>query len=781
MEVTAVDTTDRFDIFSHFLLREMALFIVGMAWIFIIMGLYLRSALITLFTLLDVIFSFGIAYFLYMVLFNIPHMPFLGVLTLLLLIAIGADDVFIFCDSFEQAKAEHPDKDLTFWISDTMNHAALSILVTSLTTGAALYANIVSDITDIKGFGIISGTAIVINYLLMVTWIPSAVIAIVKVNEYCCANVKCCHCFEKFSAKVKEYSETIFQKFLPACVSKAWFVWLILFLGLGIGGIVVTFVTPKLDLPTSEDFALFKRDSVIEVWTLDLKFKFRYYQKDNDQKLDGGMWLVAVWGVDDKDTGNHLDPDSRGDLKFDSSFDLSQPSAQTWMRHFCHDLINASFVDPESTNGRTCSIDVFNSYVTGSCSALRAVAGGNWVDELSDCCGLSSVPVQPDIFKKCYYYFTILLSSDANNLNTHFGLAFYESGSVNTDMKAYTFEFRSTQAYTANYQIMDKFYKQIQNWMESKLDSAPSGVKDGWLQSRYENFELYDLQSSLASGTYEAIGVSMAAAFVVMLVTSLNVLITFYAIFTIFLTISVCAGILVLLGWELNIVESVTLTMSVGLSIDFCIHYGMGYRLSTLVDRKLRVHESFRKVAAAIFMAAGTTFIAGACIMPASILFYVQLGSFFMIVMTFSWLFATFFFQSLCYVIGPNGNFAQIPSPLLLCKKKEGDRDSSPNKVNSSDELNLGNDSENWTLKNGTLPDRMDVEGTESSETRIENQDAKKAAEHAMNNEQYFTELGNEKSSLGCDQGFQNPAFHGSQTSVKDTDQTNGHSSPYKV
>ena len=31
-----------------------------------------------------------------------------------------------------------------------------------------------------------------------------------------------------------------------------------------------------------------------------------------------------------------------------------------------------------------------------------------------------------------------------------------------------------------------------------------------------------------------------------------------------------------------------------------------------------------------------------------------------MIVMTFSWLFATFFFQSLCCVIGPNGNFAQI-------------------------------------------------------------------------------------------------------------------------
>ena len=171
----------------------------------------------------------------------------------------------------------------------------------------------------------------------------------------------------------------------------------------------------------------------------------------------------------------------------------------------------------------------------------------------------------------------------------------------------------------------------------------------------------------------------MAAAFVVMLVTSLNVVITVYAIFTIFLTISVCAGILVLLGWELNFMESVMLTMSLGLSFDFYIHYGMGYRLSTLVNRKLRVEKSFRKVAASIFMAAATTFLARTCIMPTIILFYTQLGTFLMIVMTFSWLFATFFFQSLCYIIGPNGNFSQIPSPCLLFGKGHPSEGSSGN------------------------------------------------------------------------------------------------------
>ena len=312
---------------------------------------------------------------------------------------------------------------------------------------------------------------------------------------------------------------------------------------------------------------------------------------------------------------------------------------------------------------------------------------------------------------------------------------------------------------------MDKFYTKIQDWMNSKMTTTPSSLCRGWLISRYDNFELYDIQSSLASGTYSSIGVSMAAAFVVMLVMSLNVIITFYSIVTIFMTISVCAGNLVLLGWELNIVESVTLTMSVGLSIDFCIHYGMGYRLSTLVNRKLRVQESFRKVATSIFMAAATTFIAGVCIMPAIILFYVQLGTFLMIVMTIRWLFATFFFQSLCYVIGPNGDFCQIPSPCLLFRKRSNDQSGgSGGKVSPShNEVDLSNNRENWFLFNGKLSPEInegngDIERTSTTDINKKFEDP-------------FSELPN--GTPRCNQdgvGVLNSPFDGSQASLEKED-----------
>ena len=48
--------------------------------------------------------------------------------------------------------------------------------------------------------------------------------------------------------------------------------------------------------------------------------------------------------------------------------------------------------------------------------------------------------------------------------------------------------------------------------------------------------------------------------------------------------------------------------------------------------------------------------------MFSSILVYCQLGQFLTLVMTTSWLFATFFFLSLCYFVGPVGHFGQINS-----------------------------------------------------------------------------------------------------------------------
>ncbi len=43
---------------------------------------------------------------------RLEHMPFMGFLSILLLIAIAADDVFVFYDTFERIKVEYADAGL---------------------------------------------------------------------------------------------------------------------------------------------------------------------------------------------------------------------------------------------------------------------------------------------------------------------------------------------------------------------------------------------------------------------------------------------------------------------------------------------------------------------------------------------------------------------------------------------------------------------------------------------------------------------------------------------
>lgn len=159
---------------------------------------------------------------------------------------------------------------------------------------------------------------------------------------------------------------------------------------------------------------------------------------------------------------------------------------------------------------------------------------------------------------------------------------------------------------------------------------------------------------------------SVAVAFSVMLLTTWNIIISLYAILSIAGTIFVTVGSLVLLGWELNVLESVTISVAVGLSVDFSVHYGVAYRLAPEPDREGKVIFSLSRMGSAIAMAALTTFVAGAMMMPSTVLAYTQLGTFMMLIMCISWAFATFFFQCMCRCLGPQGSCGQIPLPKKL-------------------------------------------------------------------------------------------------------------------
>jgi len=66
-------------------------------------------------------------------------------------------------------------------------------------------------------------------------------------------------------------------------------------------------------------------------------------------------------------------------------------------------------------------------------------------------------------------------------------------------------------------------------------------------------------------------------------------------------------SIFVLLGWELGIVEAISLTILVGLSCDFGLHLAESYAQSPLTHRKARAMDSVQRMGTPICSAALTT------------------------------------------------------------------------------------------------------------------------------------------------------------------------------
>lgn len=155
----------------------------------------------------------------------------------------------------------------------TVRSAGLSMLVTSLTTAAAFYASMFSSITAVRCFGIFSGTAVLINYVLMMTWLP----ATVSLAERLPCPILCSKLFHnrlhKSYKAMREFGERLERVLIRLVMCVPW-LWIGLLGGLGVLSAVVVFHWPGLQLPESPDFKLFVSTHPFEVYESQYKSKF---------------------------------------------------------------------------------------------------------------------------------------------------------------------------------------------------------------------------------------------------------------------------------------------------------------------------------------------------------------------------------------------------------------------------------------------------------------------------------------------------------------------------
>ncbi|KAM8706152.1 hypothetical protein ACLKA7_010437 [Drosophila subpalustris] len=698
VEVIGMDLGLEKELFSELLLTDVWLVSLGGLFVMACVWLYTGSAFITVMSSCAICFSLGLAYFVYTLVFEFTFFPYMNLLAVVVIIGIGADDVFLFLKIWQCVLAERFSKSSTLntqstlptplehnehtetlenLMALTMRHAAASMFVTSVTTAGAFYASYSSSITAIKCFGIFAGTVVVTNYLLMITWLPASV----SIMERLFASRMSCqqHLAQKLinacKKSINRFCE-LFEERITHCIINYAFLWLILFAILGAASAIIVFWYPGLQLPEKQYFQLFVSHHPFEVYTK-LRHQFWFEKSMKEYENFNNMSMRFVWGVEAVDDGDYTNPNSYGNLHYDNNFNISSKASQIWVRKFCQNMRQQPFHQATfSFLLSNCFIENFIRFMGRRCIDDMDTTR----TDLTPCCD-AQFPFEPHIFELClpqcisnlfetrFYrpgkagpkfaaapnHLEQYLESNSSN-----EILSLETTSAQIIVKALVIEFDSNVSHSAVYTNTKLFYESVESWFQQQLSTAPMELRGGWFIS---NLDFFNVQDSLSNDTIVAIALAMAASLVVLLCFTLNFLISIYAVFTVSLTIFNTVAVLILLGWKLNVLESIAVSTAIGLAVDFSLHYGIHYRLAPSKERVAATEFVLSRIIGPTVMAAATTAFAGGIMMASNILPYIQIGIFLVVVMVTSWLYATFFLMSLLKVAGPQYGFMQLGWP----------------------------------------------------------------------------------------------------------------------
>ena len=362
------------------------------------------------------------------------------------------------------------------------------------------------------------------------------------------------------------------------------------------------------------------------------------------------MPLRFVWGLQAVDGGNHLDPSSKGQLHLDYSFDPATPDAQRWLIRFCEEVRRQPFFtaplgSPLLSN---CFMKTFKEWMERPCN------DGFGSDNRAPCCRGSSggFPFTRAIFSLClpraveHLYHTPTDLWIPGAAGAKFNLT---TGSVSVVV----IEYDSTQLFSFSHAQMGAFYAKVEQWFQDILVTAPPELSKGFFISP---LGFYDVQTSLVRDTLCATVLALAVALVVLFASTHSVVLSLCTATSVLAVVCVSVGGLLAAGWQLNVLESTAVTLVIGLSVDFTLHYAVAYRLSEGDGGSDRVRSAVSRVSSPIFMAALTTLLAGVCLLPSRVMAYVQIGTFIVVVMSTSWLYSTCFFNSMLSILSPKEN-----------------------------------------------------------------------------------------------------------------------------
>ena len=539
----------------------------------------------------------------------------------------------------------------------------------------------------IAAFGVFAALAIVMNYVLVCTWWPAAVL----VHEIWFGRARgcgcCCPCVPQLKVedgcgamiglgcsdpkKKKKAEATATKKaavdddaaalarlgrserFFHVHYSR-WITWsppslkgakpVALFLAISLSGAggLLSWRATRLEAPAEQE-VFFPSDHMFTGLGDLMRDQFLTGSEDQYER---GKLYVGLAGLHQPPEYTRWKPDkNRGAAVWDDQFDLSVPAAQLAFLDMCEELRTApcgvrgctkpplTLVVPDTVE---CFMESFANH-SGGASLLPkgdafAPALQRWLDGDGD-----GVP------------------GDGAQYRRDVG---FVDGRLRYARVSYELTMLRSQPSAVVAEVHGKFVEFVEDFFED-APRALGTAASAWPTTDSPAFVWMVTQQRLVSGVYQGFAICFPVAFGVLVVATGNFRVALFAILSIALVVGSLLGTCELSGWSLGTGESIAGTIVIGLAVDYTVHLGHVYTESHAHSRGDKVRDAATVMGVTVVAGGITTFGCATFMFPCQLTFFSKMATLIGGTISFSLLYSLFLFLPLCALLGPQGH---VPS-----------------------------------------------------------------------------------------------------------------------
>ena len=158
--------------------------------------------------------------------------------------------------------------------------------------------------------------------------------------------------------------------------------------------------------------------------------------------------------------------------------------------------------------------------------------------------------------------------------------------------------------------IMQPFNTEWNKLISDSNAASPSSLSGGYQTGMFFT-GFPETEDALVYSAIQGASIAFIFAFIVLLCSTLNWIISLYSLIGI-VSVNACVlAIMELNGWEFGLAESSACVIIIGFSVDYVVHLGNHYVRSVYAGRHQRIKESLKEVGISIVGGAITTMGAG--------------------------------------------------------------------------------------------------------------------------------------------------------------------------